>query len=303
MWFLLGIALLWASPATAHTYLLDSPEQALVGAVLYTRSRHEDTLMDIGRTHGMGFRELRLANPDVDVWIPGEGTQIVLPAQFILPDAPREGIVINRAEKRLYHYHTNRGGERQVTTYPVGIGRIDRETPVGQGRVTDKLRDPAWYPTEQAIIDHAVQGRHLPAVVPPGPDNPLGRYALVLDIPGYLIHGTNRPDGIGMRVSQGCIRLYPENIETLVARVSIGTLVTLVDQPHKLGLQDGRLWVEVHPTFDALGHRTDTEQELVQAIATWQQTRGADLVDTIDWLLVSDVYRRASGIPTAVSGR
>lgn len=286
-----------------HTYSLPSVQTDVIGALKEVRSRDSDTLMDIAREHGMGYREMRLANPDIDIWLPGEDQPIVIPAQFILPDAPREGIILNRSEKRLYHFHTDAdSGQPLVTTYPMGIGREDRQTPTGRSRIVMKMQNPAWYPTDNIRADYASRGLELPRKVPPGPDNPMGEYAMMLDIPGYLIHGTNRPDGIGMRVSQGCIRLYPEHIEALVGAVPLQTPVTIIDQPYKVGILDGALMVEVHPVVYPDGTRgTDEEQRLVKRIIQLLDARGDELKADVDWDRVTDVFRRADGIPAVVT--
>lgn len=296
--------LLQVVAADAATYSLASGQDALIGQVKTIPARAKDTLMDIARRHDLGHREIRRANPDVDIWIPGEGTSVTIPSQFLLPDAPREGIVLNRGEMRLYYYHEDpKTGQKLVSTYPVGIGREDRQTPVGRSQVIMKLKDPAWYPDKAVQADYAAKGKVLPAVVPPGPENPLGQYALQLDIPGYLIHGTNRPDGIGMRVSRGCVRLYPEDIETLVARVPKWTGVTIVDQPVKVGLNGGDLLIEVDPPVypERSGGSAQQEQEVIRRIADLLDRRGGELRGDIDWDLITKVVRRADGIPTVVS--
>lgn len=302
---ILVIAVLLKSVAAgATTFALPSPDADLMGEIKNVSARASDTLMDIARHHDVGHREIRQANPQVDLWIPGDGTPITIPSQFLLPDAPREGIVLNRGEMRLYYYHDNPlTGGKLVSTYPVGIGREDRQTPVGRSQVIMKLKNPAWYPDEDVRADYAAQGKPLPPVVPPGPDNPLGKYALQLDIPGYLIHGTNRPDGIGMRVSRGCVRLYPEDIEELVLRVPKWARVTIVDQSHKVGLNGGHLLIEVHPPVypEKSGGPAQQEQKVIRRITKLLDRRGPELRGEIDWDLITEVVRRADGIPTVVS--
>lgn len=213
------------------------PERGdIVGRIQTVEASREDTLIDIGLDHGIGYNAIRAANPETRVWLPGEGTEVVLPTRHILPPGPRQGIVLNLAELRLYYYPPAREGEApRVETYPIGIGRLDWQTPLGTTTVTTKLENPAWYPPQSIIREHAERGETLPNVVPPGPDNPLGEHAMMLDIPGYLIHGTNRPQGVGMRVSHGCIRMLPGDIEDLIYRVPKGTQVRLIDEPVKFG--------------------------------------------------------------------
>ncbi|WP_198411223.1 L,D-transpeptidase family protein [Marinimicrobium alkaliphilum] len=295
---------LLAAGASAATYTLNDGYD-VIGEVRITQARFEDTLMDIARAYNMGYREMRLANPGVDIWLPGEGERVRIPSQFVLPDAPRDGIIINRAEKRLYYFYRDPGtGEHKVDTHPMGIGRVDRQTPLGQSRVRVKLEDPAWYPTENVRADYASRGIDLPHMVPPGPENPLGRFALVLDIPGYLIHGTNRPDGVGMQVSQGCIRLFPEDIESLVRRVPVNTPVYLIDQPLKVGIADGQLLIEVHPQAypdDSVDRVELSEQQMINKIFAVIRERGDELEGEVDWDRVTEVFRKADGMPAVVS--
>ncbi|SHF45299.1 L,D-transpeptidase ErfK/SrfK [Modicisalibacter ilicicola DSM 19980] len=224
----------------------------VVGQVQTVEASQDDTLIDIGRRYGIGYEQMRRANPGVSVWMPGKGTEVLVPTRFILPPGPREGVVVNVAEMRLYYYPPVQEGEvRQVETYPVSVGRMDWKTPLGETTIIAKAKDPAWYPPESIIKEHAEDGRSLPRVVPPGPDNPLGRYAMRLDIAGYLIHGTNRPDGVGMRVTHGCIRMLPEDIENLFSRLPVGTKVRLINSPLKVGWSSsGILHVQVYPALE-----------------------------------------------------
>jgi lipoprotein-anchoring transpeptidase ErfK/SrfK len=192
--------------------------EEVLGDLQVLFSRYENTLVRIARKHNVGLDELQLANPGVDIWLPGEATPIYLPTMSILPTTPRAGIVLNLPAMRLFYFDESTDG-MSVTTHPVGIGREGWATPTGQTTVTDKVVAPAWYPPASVRAEHEALGDPLPSVVPPGPDNPLGDYALDLEMPGYLIHGTNKPAGVGMRVSHGCIRLYPEDIEALFDRV------------------------------------------------------------------------------------
>ncbi len=301
---LVTLLALIAPSLSAQSFSLEPRNNDLVGEIKVIQARESDTLMDIARANSTGYRAIRLANPDLDVWLPGESMPVVIPSRFVLPDAPREGIVLNRGEMRLYYFHQDPETDKPlVTTYPVGIGRADRQTPTGRGHITMKLHKPTWYPTENVRADYAAQGKTLARQIPAGPDNPLGEYALVLNLPGYLIHGTNKPDGIGMLVSQGCVRLYPEHIEALVAAVEKGTPVTIIDQPSKAGIADGKLMVEVHPPVypDQQSERGKDEQKLIKQIVLLLETRGEELEGEIDWRKVTEAFRRADGIPVAVT--
>lgn len=251
----------------------------MVGEVYRVQAEYEDTLVDIARDHNVGYEEIIRANPDVSIWVPGEGTEVVIPGQHILPDAERSGIVINLAELRLYYYPEPAEGEvAHVETYPIGIGRDGYNTPLGTTETTMRLKDPAWYPPESMREEAAAEGEPPPDVVPPGPDNPLGEYAILLDIPGYLIHGTNQPDGIGMRASRGCIRMYPEDIESIFGRVPEGTRVNIIDAPIKLGFDDqGAPYLQAFAALDEQENGMDTLLGMLSELK--QQQTGEQSVD------------------------
>jgi L,D-transpeptidase ErfK/SrfK len=245
-------------PIVVSRFTLDEG-QDVVGEVQIVKANYEDTFADIARTYGLGYDELVAANPGVDPWIPGEGQEIVLPTRFVLPIAPREGVVLNIAAMRLFYFPERINGEAPVVeTFPVGIGRVGWETPTGSTTVINKARDPVWYVPRSIRIEHEEAGDPLPNQVPPGPDNPLGKYVLGLDIPGYLIHGTNKPAGVGMRVSHGCVRLYPENIAYLYDRIDIGAEVRIVNQPVLFGWQNGDLLFEAHKPLTEDGRNWDS---------------------------------------------
>jgi L,D-transpeptidase ErfK/SrfK len=253
---MLGSLYLATSPlvALAERFVLENPHDSVVGELRYTHARKDDTLIDVAREFDLGYDQIVSANPGINRWIPGDGTRVTLPHSYILPGATRKGIVLNIADLRLYFYPTPRKGfSQEVYTYPVSIGRMDWKTPLGITRVTSKERDPAWRPPKSIRIEHARDGDPLPEVIPGGsPDNPLGRFALRLGIPTYLIHGVDerKAFGIGMRVTHGCIRMYPEDIEHLFGLVSVNTPLLLADEPIKLGQRDGRIFLSVHQPLD-----------------------------------------------------
>jgi len=286
-----------APPALgAQTFTLPSGGDGLVGALAAVTARHEDTLPSLARAHEVGHEEILAANPGVDTWLPGEGTRIELPTRHILPDVPRTGLVLNLPEFRLYHFRpAGRGQPARVATYPVSIGDFDWETPLGLTRIVSKERDPSWRPPESIRAEHARRGRKLPAVVPPGPDNPLGRYALRLALPGYLIHGTHRPYGIGMRVTHGCVRLYPEHIARLYRDVPVGTPVRIVHQPIKVGWDDGVLYVEVHAPLDEAAQDFGLTMAVRVVIAA-TGTREA----RVDWDAVQRALQERRGVPVPI---
>ncbi|MBT2771410.1 L,D-transpeptidase family protein [Halomonas sp. ISL-60] len=250
--------LIW--PIWAHANMSTVPDNHyplpergdIIGQNYQVIANQEDTLIDIARVHNVGYEEIRSANPDVSLWVPGEGTTVTIPRQHILPHVPRTGIVINVAELRLYYYPDVSNDETPwVETYPIGIGREGYNTPLGITETTIRLENPAWYPPRSMREEAAARGEPAPAVVPPGPENPLGDHAILLDIPGYLIHGTNQPDGIGMRASRGCIRMYPEDIESIFYNIPSGTQVNIIDQAIKVGGNEGGdAFVQVFKTVD-----------------------------------------------------
>lgn len=252
LWLAVSCAILLSSgSAHAATYPLPPEGSDLIGQIIRVRARHNDTLLEIGRHYGVGFNEMQNANPGIDMWVPEEGTLITVPTQFILPPGPRDGVVVNLPEMRIYYYLPHAHNEQpQVATFPVSIGRMDWSTPLGTTKVTVKAKNPAWYPPQSVREEHARDGDPLPAVVPAGPDNPLGNHAIRLGIPGYLIHGTNRPMGVGMRVTHGCIRMFPEDVEYLFDILPVGTTVRLINQPFKAGWHAGLLYFEAHPLLE-----------------------------------------------------
>jgi len=293
------LAILSAGSASAQTYELPPAGENVVGQVKVVRAHRQDTLSDIARAYHLGYEEILRSNPRVDPWLPGEGTHVILPTQHILPDAPRQGLVLNLPEMRLYYYPKPPPGKpRTVVTFPVSIGRMDWATPLGVTRVTAKVINPVWYPPASIRAEHAQEGRPLPAEVPGGPDNPLGQYALQLGRPGYLIHGTDRPYGVGMRVTHGCIRLYPEDILRLFKEVPVGTPVRIVNQPYKAGWYRGVLYFEAHPPLEEnRAEATGNLTPAVRAVIVPTRQRAA----RVDWDRVTRAAIELRGIPVMVS--
>lgn len=286
------MALAW-QPVLAARYSW-SADSDLVGQVLQIPATHEDTLIDMARAGDVGYEEVRWSNPKVDPWMPGAGNVVTLPTQHLLPQAPRTGLVLNLPEMRLFYYPVNEPGV--VYSYPVGVGRMDWRTPLGTTRVVDKKANPTWYPPDSIIREHAENGDPLPKAVPPGPDNPLGLFALKLGIPAYLIHGTNKAYGIGMRVTHGCVRLYPEDIEALFPMVPVGTAVTLVSEAVKAGRSQGVPYLEVHPPLEE-----DRESFDDGAGAASRALAGAGIsAAEVDWELIRAELLRPSGLPIPV---
>lgn len=259
-------------------------------------TEHADTLLDVAHVNDVGYVEIRAANPGVDPWLPGDGVEVQLPTQHVLPKAPRRGIVINLSELRLYYFPA----DGDPLSFPIGIGREGYETPVGRTSIVRKRADPSWVPTKSEREENP----ELPVVIGPGPDNPMGRFALYLAWPSYAIHGTNQIYSIGRRGSHGCIRLYPEDIEWLFQHVEPGAPVLVVDQPAKVGWLGGELFLEVHPLqADADGiEQTGTpwSDMPIDARALVMEAAGDELA-RIDWDAVRRAETRRNGMPIRIT--
>lgn len=270
---------------------------AVIGRLEYYTVGTKENLLLIARQHDLGYIETVAANPGIDPWLPQPGRTLILPKAHILPDAPYKGIVINLPELRLFYYAD---GAAPVITYPIGVGRRGRETPLGSTRIVRKREAPTWTPPPSIRAERP----GLPPFVPPGPDNPLGDFALDLGWQNYVLHGTNRPYGIGRRVSSGCIRLYPEDIERLFMMVSVGTPVTVVDQPLKLGWSQGQLYMEVHPDAlegDQLEHQGWFTPGPIPDLEDRVRTFAGPAARRIDWPAVRAVARGKRGIPVQIT--
>lgn len=297
----LSVAILaLAAQARATVYELRADKPAVFGSVDRIQATYEDTLVDLARRYSLGYEEINRANTGLDPWLPGVGSEIVLPGRRILPPGPREGIVVNLPEHRLYYYPKPVKGEKPVVyTYPVSIGKMDWNTPIGETKIVGKQKNPVWTPPESVRKEHAERGDPLPAVVKAGPDNPLGEYAMRLAItPGaYLIHGTNNPLAVGMAVTHGCIRMYPEDIAALFTLVPVGTKVTLINEPVKIAYVDGELLLEVHPPVDAQGQSYEPN---VDAFAQRLDAVLGETTAAVHWDLALQTLRAAQGIPAVV---
>lgn len=287
---------LLAGPAHADQFTLPDGKDALVGEAFAVQARADDTLLDIARRYGVGYNEIEGANPGVDMWLPGDGTEVLVPRLYVLPDAPREGLVLNVPEMRLYYYPE--GEADRVYTHPVSIGRQDWQTPLGLTRIVAKVKDPTWYPPESIRAEHAAEGDPLPRAVPPGPDNPLGGYALRLGIPGYLIHSTNKPFGIGLRASHGCVRMYPEDMVSLFGMIPVNASVRLVNQPVKAGWRGDTLYLEVH---SPLAEDVEMQAGLLDRAFARVQALTASRPVTIDTRALHRAVEEQTGMPVAVA--
>jgi L,D-transpeptidase ErfK/SrfK len=268
-----------------------------IGEMGTHRAVYEDTFVKIARENKLGFVEMRSANPMVDPWIPGEGTEIILPMRHLLPDTPRQGITVNLPEMRLYYFPEN--GEPM--TVPIGIGRDGLTTPTGETQIIRTKDGPTWRPTTRMRKENP----ELPVSVGPGPDNPLGEYALYLGWPEYLIHGTNKPYGIGRRVSSGCIRLYPEDIKALFQKVKPGIPVYVVDQSVKAGWIEDDFYIEVHPVkeeTDFLERNEDIETKtLTEQEVAYILKEAGTVAENLDWDLIRQAAEERHGYPVRIN--
>lgn len=296
-------SLLLLSSSAVSALTLAPPDKAgdsIIGNapydVKYVAAKQEDTLIDIAVNFRLGQDEIVLANPTVDRWLPGEGTPVRIPSSFILPDAPRQGIVINLPEMRMFYFPD----ASKVITYSIGIGRVDWKTPMGKTRILDKTANPSWTPPPSIIAEHLADGDVLDPYYPPGPDNPLGLFAFKLGIPGYLIHSTNKTNGVGMRVSHGCIRMYPADIEQFFPLVKVGTEVNIVNQPLKVGWHHDTLYLEVFPEMEETP--ATYEQRLHVALNLIEQANGGKM-PVIKGSILRDAVMNVRGTPIAIYQR
>ena len=268
----------------------------IIGLNTFYTTKHEDTLIEIARINGISFADILSVNGDMDPWIPGKDNKLLIPKQHILPFGKREGIIINIGDLRLYYFQEN----NIIKTFPIGIGRSGWETPLGNAIIIDKKENPIWIPPESVREEDP----ELPKVVAAGPDNPLGTRAIYLSMPSYLLHGTNKPYGVGMKVSHGCIRLYPEHIEELYNLVKINTKVNIIDQPVKSGWLNDELFIEVHklPKYVRENSKSSENNQnlLPLAYEITQKAAGLEILK-VDWDKVKIAVKEAKGIPVRIS--
>jgi len=295
-----------ARAQATHRFEFDPAKDDVVGVVQSTVIGKDDTLPDVARRFNVGYEDMVRANPGVDPWLPGAGREVVVPTRFVLPDAPREGVVINVAAMRLYYFPKREKGQPQVViTHPIGIGKVGWQTPEGVTKIVARVKDPVWVPPVSVRKEHLEDGDVLPPKVPAGPDNPLGAYMFRLGWPSYLIHGTNKPYGVGMRSSHGCVRLYPEDIAILYETVPIGTPVRVVNQPYVLGWHGDELYVQVYGALEddkrAWQHGPKSLLKKAGKTPLWTRIRAHD--GDIDWERARLLSETPRGVPVSVMKR
>jgi L,D-transpeptidase ErfK/SrfK len=293
-----------AAPVATEKFEVSTTDEGVLGLVQVTTVLKDETLTDIARRFNVGYEEIARANPGVDVWLPAVGREVVVPTQFVLPDAPHEGIVVNIAAMRLYYFAPHKKGEPQIVyTHPIGIGRVGWQTPGGSTTVVRKAKDPVWRPPADIIKEHRADGDDLPAVVGPGPDNPLGNRALYLGWPQYLIHGTNKPVGVGMRVSHGCMHLFPEDILQIYDLVPLGTKVRVVNQPFVFGWHQGQLYMQAFGSLedDKRDWQKAKQRLLTKELGPRMQADLKRLDEQVNWDLVMQLADNPRGVPVPVT--
>jgi L,D-transpeptidase ErfK/SrfK len=308
------VLLVLVHDVNATAFLLPANNEALLGSVdrkVYVKAKKHETLLDIARQYNLGQNQIVKANKSVDRWMPsksiektasdkegnqflrlGTGKDIHIPGSYLLPSVARKGIVLNLPEYRLYYYR-----EGQVITHPISIGRVDWNTPLGKTSIIAKTRNPTWTPPASIRKEHAAKGDILPAVFPAGPDNPLGLFAMRLGRAGYLIHSTNKPLGVGMRVSHGCIRMYPEDIERIFPSVAVGTSVMIVNEPIKVGWSNNALYIEVHPDLE--DKQRSYQQRLSAALSLIEKVKGNEFIN-VKGNILKKALIDSDGIPVAI---
>ena len=284
----LVIVLMLAGDAISGGAMPLEKGREMMGLLTVYTVKGTETLHEVALDHRIGYNEIADANPALDPWVPKQGQTAVVPTMWILPAGPRKGIVVNLAEMRLY-YFWKLNGRNVVSTYPVGVGVDGSETPLGKYKVIDKFKNPSWLVPKS--IRRSEPG--LPRIVPPGKDNPLGDYAMLISRRGHLIHGTNAPFGIGRRVSHGCIRLYPGDIRELFTIAPRGVQVQIVYQPVKVAVRGQDVYIEVHK--DYMDHKTDTMKEAVAIL----KKRG--LADRVNRKLLKEAVKKQFGYPVKIN--
>jgi L,D-transpeptidase ErfK/SrfK len=290
---------LWLSTplCQALTFSLQ-PNSSLIGQSQEVTSIYNEPITDIGKNYNIGVYEMIEANPHLDPWEPPSGSTVLIPSHFILPSGPKTGLVINLAEMRLYFYHPD---GQSVTTFPISVGKPGWPTPLGTTQIVKKVANPTWYIPASIRAVHLKHGRKLPVSVPPGPTNPLGKYALYLGLSAYLIHGIITEGGIGMRNTHGCISLYPEDIAWLYKHVPQGSLVRIVHEDVKIGIDThNMLHIEAHlPLREALYIPNTDQKALIQKTANHLTRKKVFL----PWKKIKHVIQRSNGVPEPIESR
>jgi L,D-transpeptidase ErfK/SrfK len=299
---ILALLVFWSPPSRGATFFLPDDGSNIVGQIQVVTTDPRNTLLDIARHFDLGYEEITVANPGVSVWLPGEGTPIVVPTEFILPPKPWQGVVLNIPQRRLYYFPRPEANEpATVVTFPIGTARAGWPTPLGTTRITGKYKDPAWFVPKSIQEEHRKQGEFdFPEYFPPGPDNPMGMLAMGTGFDKIFIHSTNRPWGVGMRVSHGCIRLYPEDAAQLFSDLPVGAPVRFINQPVLVGARGPLLYLSVSKPVGE--YPDDVDSLLLRAIDTVALYQAAQpIAPEIDWERVREAVHATRMLPVPVS--
>ncbi|HLB42282.1 MAG TPA: L,D-transpeptidase family protein [Gammaproteobacteria bacterium] len=276
----------------ATSYQLPPNNEALIGKVRYHITTVGENVITLAKQYDLGYNAVESANPHMNMargFTPGNTLQI--PSQYLIPNQPRQGIVINLPEMRMYYYPK---GSHEVVTYPIGIGKIGKTIPITKTRITGKIKDPTWIPPQDIREFNLEQGIVLPSIMPPGPDNPLGSYAIYMRIPTYLMHSTIFPESVGRRASFGCIRMYESDIQSLFPSVYSGIPVVIINSPIKVAWQKNRLYMEAHYPLEEYNDSFDAS---LPGIVHFINDSSKNKPILIDWQLVSYIVREKDGLP------
>lgn len=294
---LCGGLLLDTTCAFSAEFPLPPAGSNMVGQLQVVLARHQDTLLDIARHYDVGYNEIRAANPGVDPWLPGAGTRVLVPTEYVLPPKPWQGIIINIPARRLFYFPAD---QKVVYTFPVGIFRPNWPDPVGSTKIIAKVKNPTWTVPKNIQEEHAKAGEPIPAFFPAGPDNPMGELALETGWSQIFIHGTNKPWGVGMRVSHGCFHVYPENEVQLFKMVKVGTPVRTIDQPYVVGSNgNGNLYLQSFEPVEAYHKGGNNQQRAVDAITAFSSSQHQGW--TINWQRVINLVQKPNTVPVAIN--
>ncbi|OGT37762.1 MAG: hypothetical protein A3F11_01100 [Gammaproteobacteria bacterium RIFCSPHIGHO2_12_FULL_37_14] len=298
IWSVIIVFLLNYTNAFAATYQLPANNEAVIGQVQYHSTSSGENVVTVAKQYDLGYNAIASANPHLNMarGFPS-GSNLQIPTQHLLPNQPRQGIVINLPEMRMYYFLEN---SHEVLTYPIGIGKIGKMIPITKTSITRKTKDPIWIPPQDIREFNLQQGIVLPSIMPPGPDNPLGPYAIYMRIPTYLIHSTIFPESVGRRASFGCIRMYESDIQTFFPSVHGGIPVVIINSPVKVAWQNNRLYVEAHHALEEHNGAFDTSLPgIVHVVNNASRNRPT----LVDWQLVSYLAKERDGLPHEVGFR
>jgi L,D-transpeptidase ErfK/SrfK len=291
---LIFLIIIPALPAADAFNMFDLKEgRTVYGEMKTVKAERKQTLLDIAKDYNLGYNQIAAANPRIDPWVPFEGASVIVPTVFVLPKIrPPFGIVVNLAEMRLYHFMFAKEGKSRFWTCPVGVGKEGYSTKLSVYTVLSKAKDPIWVVPPSVLKEDP----ELPQRVLPGPENPLGKYILRFSRLSYGIHGTNRPWGVGRRVSHGCIRLYSEDIASLFPLVPVGTLVHIIYEPIKVGWAEDKCWLQVYQDYE--NNIDDPLSVVLSGISACEQVIGPL---EVDFKKIQKAIKEQSGIPVPVA--